>query len=425
MSSLATNIAAANKAFSDAANKIEHLLGQAWQLDAGDPEHLTIAMEMGRALTQAMMSHGGSVTVLSPLILLAAAELQQHMNASRTGLTGMPELPAEPFSFSFSTTPGPISAQEAACGGGARGIDDELEEEEPASLVITTNKRARRAYVKVDTEDEMEDDGDEEDAVELPRKIAATHVAKPMTSGLDLMKDEFTNSTAEGYHKDHGGKLRICALCSRLKIRCEGKGSKAPKMKTKSVMAWRTRSQSRCCRSPPPAAGAFADAPAASQEQLPLLQFEIRAEPAPPSIPNQEMQDLRDEVASLWATVEALQQQVVNGDWQFQEMLAAQDQCADLLAAELQPTAGTDPVDVLPGAQSPLVQTAQPTPDTPASDSQPGAEPLLVPTEDTSIPLGTTPAGTSTEANFELAASPATPQAEVACLPVVIQIYIS
>ncbi|KAG2058802.1 hypothetical protein BDR06DRAFT_48087 [Suillus hirtellus] len=45
---------------------------------------------MGRALTQAMMSHGGSVTVLSPLILSAAAELQQHMNASRTGLTGTP-----------------------------------------------------------------------------------------------------------------------------------------------------------------------------------------------------------------------------------------------------------------------------------------------------------------------------------------------
>lgn len=146
------------------------------------------------------------------------------------------------------------------------------------------------------------------------------------------------------------------------------------------------------------------------------------------------MQDLHDEVAGLRATIEALQQQVVNGDRQFRETLAAQDERAALLAAELQvlrqlvlsataqPTAGTDPVDVPPAVQSPPAQTTEPTPDTPASDSQPGgAEPLSAPTEDMSIPLGATPAGTSTEANLELAASPAMPQAEVACLPVVIK----
>lgn len=103
--SSANNIAAANKAFSDAADKVEHLLGQAWQLDADDPQHLAIAMEMGRALvspfynivtlpnrlqTNAMMSHAGNITHLSPLILSAAAELQQHMNPSRTSLTGTP-----------------------------------------------------------------------------------------------------------------------------------------------------------------------------------------------------------------------------------------------------------------------------------------------------------------------------------------------
>lgn len=48
------------------------------------------------------------------------------------------------------------------------------------------------------------------------------------------------------------------------------------------------------------------------------------------------MQDLHDEVAGLRATIEALQQQVVNGDRQFRETLAAQDERAALLAAELQ-----------------------------------------------------------------------------------------
>ncbi|KAG1860996.1 hypothetical protein C8R48DRAFT_673572 [Suillus tomentosus] len=506
MSSSNANIAAANKAFSDAADKIEHLLGQAWQLDAGDPEHLTIVMEMGRALTQAMMSHGGSVTVLSPLILSAAAELQQHMNASRTGLTSTPAwgnirgddirikthplFPStrnyrrSPSASASPPRPGPsqlrkrpaMEEPEERGRGIERGkrprassarsrsrpamskrqrqkskavitSDDELEEEEPASPVITTNKKARRAYVEVDTEEETEDDGDEEDAVELPRKITAAPVAKPMTSGPDLMEDEFANTTAEvwaprcgqcvardlicrqAYHKDHGGKLRVCALCSRLKIRCGGKGSEAPKMKPKSVMAWRTHSQSRRRRSPPPAPAAFV-AQAANQEQLPPPQVEIRAEPAPPSIPNQEMQDLRDEVAGLRATVETLLQQVANGDLQFWESLAAQDRRADLLEAELevlrrlvvsataQPAAGTDPLDVPPGEQTPPALTTQPPPDTPAGDMQPGTEPSLAPTEDTSIPLGATPAGTSIEANVELATGPATPHTEIACLPV-------
>ncbi|KAG1906157.1 uncharacterized protein F5891DRAFT_1182358 [Suillus fuscotomentosus] len=486
MSSSNANIAATNKAFSDAADKIEHLLGQAWQLDAGDPEHLTIAMEMGRALTQAMMSHGGSVTVLSPLILSAAAELQQHMNASRTGLTGTPawgnirgddirikthplfpstrNYQRSPSASASPPRPGPsqlskrpameepeerrrgIERGKHPCASSARSrsrpamskrqrqkskaiitSDDELEEEEPASPVITTNKKARRAYVEVDTEEETEDDGDEEDAVEPPRKITAAPVAKPMTSGPDLMEDEFANTMTEAYHKDHGGKLRMCTLCSRLKIRCGGKGSEAPKMKPKSVMARCTRSQSWRRHSPPPAPAAFV-APAASQEQLPPPQVEIWAKPAPPSIPNQEMQDLRDKVAGLRATVETLLQQVANGDRQFRESLAAQDRRADLLEAELevlrqlvvsataQPAAGTDPLDVPPGEQTPPALTTQPPPDTPASDMQPGTEPSSAPTEDTSIPLGATPAGTSIEANVELATGPATPHAEIACL---------
>ncbi|KAG1908946.1 uncharacterized protein F5891DRAFT_974222 [Suillus fuscotomentosus] len=464
MSSLNANIATANKAFSDAADKIEHLLGQAWQLDAGNPEHLTIVMEMGRALTQAMMSHGRSVTILSPLILSAAAELQQHMNASRTGLTGTPawgnirgddiRIKTHPLfpsirnyrrSPSASASPprlGPSQLRKQLameepeeCGARSRSrpamskrqqqkskaiitSDDELEEEEPASPVIT------------------------EDAVELPRKITAAPVAKPMTSGPDLMEDEFANLTAEvwalrcGLSQGPRQKVaRVCALqppedlMRRQGLRGAeneaevGDGTVhmlpilAPLLATTWYISFFTT----------PAAFV---APAASQEQPPPPQVEIRAEPAPPSIPNQEMQDLRDEVAGLWATIETLLQQVANGDRQFRESLAAQDRHADLLEAELevlcrlvvlataQPAAGTDPLDVPPGEQAPPALTTQPPPDTPAGDMQLGTEPSLAPTEDTSIPLGATPAGTSIEANVELPTGPAMPHAEIACLPV-------
>lgn len=51
MSSKLTAItAAANAGFRNAGDKIEHLLGQALQLDAGDPNHIPIAMEMARTL---------------------------------------------------------------------------------------------------------------------------------------------------------------------------------------------------------------------------------------------------------------------------------------------------------------------------------------------------------------------------------------
>lgn len=51
MSSKLTAItAAANAGFRNVGDKVEHLLGQALQLDAGDPKHITIALEMARAL---------------------------------------------------------------------------------------------------------------------------------------------------------------------------------------------------------------------------------------------------------------------------------------------------------------------------------------------------------------------------------------
>ncbi|KAG1796139.1 hypothetical protein EV424DRAFT_1353254 [Suillus variegatus] len=504
--SSANNIAAANKAFSDAANKINHLLGQASQLDAADARHLTIAMEMGKVLTQVMMSHGGSATVLSPLILSAAAELQQHMNISRTGLTGTPVWanirgddvriqthPLFPSTRNYRRSPPPsppsqgpskprkrpVVEEPEECGRGtergkrarapstrswshpamskrqhqkSRAVassNDELDEEIPATPAIPTTTKARRQYVEIDTEEDMDEDADEEDAMEPSRTSTAAVAALPITSGPDLMEDEFTNPMAvvwaprcgqcvawdlicrQGYHKDHSGKLRICALCSRLKIRCGGKGSDAPRMKQKSVTARRVRSQYRRRRllvaDPPVHAPAVSEV---EEEQPPMAQSQDRAEPALASTSNSELQDLRDEVAGLRVTVEALLLQSLNGDRRLREREAAQDERAKLLADELeglrqlvlsvtaQSTAETPPTNAHPGVQSPSEATAQPTP---ATEIQPSAAPSSVPSDDTSVQPATQPEGTSTEAPLPLPNLPATPQAEVDCLPVVMK----
>ncbi|KAG1786212.1 uncharacterized protein HD556DRAFT_1313657 [Suillus plorans] len=328
---------------------------------------------------------------------------------------------------------------------------------------------ARRQYVEIDTEEDMDEDADEEDAMEPSRTSTAAVAALPITSGPDLMEDEFANPMAvvwaprcgqcvardlicrQGYHKDHSGKLRICALCSRLKIRCGGKGSDAPRMKQKSVTARRVRSQYRRRRSP--VADPPVHAPAVSEveeEQPPMAQSQDRAEPALASTSNSELQDLRDEVAGLRATVEALLLQPdlrdevaglratvealllqsLNGDRRLREREAAQDERAKLLADELeglrrlvlsvtaQSTAETPPTNAHPGVQSPSAATAQPTP---ATEIQPSAAPSSVPSDDTSVQPAAQPEGTSTEAPLPLPNLPATPQAEVDCLPVVMK----
>ncbi|KAG1863898.1 hypothetical protein F4604DRAFT_1683514 [Suillus subluteus] len=82
--------AAANKAFSDAADKVEHLLVWAQQLQPADQQHLDITMEMGQALTAVCTKYSEGVTVLSPLILSATAELTEHLDDNGTGLISSP-----------------------------------------------------------------------------------------------------------------------------------------------------------------------------------------------------------------------------------------------------------------------------------------------------------------------------------------------
>ncbi|KAG1721477.1 uncharacterized protein EDB91DRAFT_1088442 [Suillus paluster] len=82
--------ASINAAFHQAGNKVKHLLGQALQLDAADPKHIPIAVEMAHTLT----------TSVPPIVLSAAAELQEHLDSSFCQVT-IPAARPAPFTCSL------------------------------------------------------------------------------------------------------------------------------------------------------------------------------------------------------------------------------------------------------------------------------------------------------------------------------------
>ncbi|KAG1850947.1 hypothetical protein C8R48DRAFT_676563 [Suillus tomentosus] len=244
-------VAAANQSFRDLSDKIEHILGQACQLQPADAKHLSLATTMGQAITEVVMTHGSWVTVLSPLILSAAAELQEHLDGDNTGIStppvwsqirgddrriqGHPLFPATVHYRGESRSPSPkagpsqppsLPAEErgrgtqrgkrprasSACSRSRPAIskkqcsksratidtDDELDEDElapPPNKPTVVDPPARKSgrYVEVASEEEM--DADEEPAIQ----IKPTVIVKKITtnfSGAVLTEDEFADTSA-------------------------------------------------------------------------------------------------------------------------------------------------------------------------------------------------------------------------------------
>ncbi|KAG1787297.1 uncharacterized protein HD556DRAFT_1312888 [Suillus plorans] len=364
-----THVAAANQSFRDLSDKIEHILGQACQLQPKDSNHISLATNMAQAITEVFMTHGALVTVLSPLILSAAAELQEHVDGDNSGISSPPAIPSSP----------PHSIMEKQRGKSRAIImtDDELDEDSdevapPPTKPKVADPPSRKSdrYVEVTTEDEM--DADEERVITVAPKMGAKKITN--FSGAILAEDEFADTLAptwaprcgqcvarnlicrQGFNKNNGWTLKVCALCSRLKICCGGKGSNPPSAKGKSSAARRAHSQSRRRPSPiqedpapdasplveeepvPPATPAVAN-PESSQ----TLDDPEAASPSsilPPSCVahDQEMEALKLEVARLRSTVEVLVAQVVAGDQLLQAAytrLDAQDNRTDLLAGKI------------------------------------------------------------------------------------------
>ncbi|KAG1730648.1 uncharacterized protein EDB91DRAFT_1252501 [Suillus paluster] len=80
----------ANAGFLNAANKVEHLLGQALQLKPADPKHIAIAMEMAASLSFTFSSYTYSATSVPPMVLSAAAEIHEHLDNSSCNVVSAP-----------------------------------------------------------------------------------------------------------------------------------------------------------------------------------------------------------------------------------------------------------------------------------------------------------------------------------------------
>ncbi|KAG1904073.1 uncharacterized protein F5891DRAFT_1185025 [Suillus fuscotomentosus] len=235
----------------DLSDKIEHILGQACQLQPADAKHLSLATTMGQAITEVVMTHGSWVTVLSSLILSAAAKLQEHLDGDNTGIStppvwsqirgddrciqGHPLFPATIHYRGESWSPSPeagpsqppsLPAKEWGQGtqrgkcprassahsqshpviskkqhGKSRAtitIDDELDEDElapPPNKPTVVDPPARKSgqYVEVTSKEEM--DANEEPTIQ----IKPTVIVKKITtnfSGAVLMEDEFADTSA-------------------------------------------------------------------------------------------------------------------------------------------------------------------------------------------------------------------------------------
>ncbi|KAG1857759.1 hypothetical protein F4604DRAFT_1685065 [Suillus subluteus] len=418
-------IAAANNAFSEAADQVEHILGQALQLQPEDPKHLSIAMDMAKLMHEVFSTHTGRVTILSPLVLSAGAELMNHMDEDRTTLVTAPVWasiiaddpcirghPLFPATAGYRKQPPPPlpragpsqpkgvpraddaeesqsrPAQSKCQWQKSKAIitsDDDLELDEVVPMVpvrkecavnmiykpgqltkVVTEQKTRHSlrHSVVTSDDDM--DADAATNTGPPGKMGVPYVELPpaptTSSGPQLKEDDFADTTApswaprcsqcvawdlicrQAFNKDHGGKLRVCAFCSRLKIRCSGKGSEVPTVKGKSATSRRTCSQSRRWRSPPAQNIATqhvepsvpdTTTTAQNEDEVPTRPSTSIPPPTSASTERDSMLALQAEVATLRTAVAALEDQVVASDKQCEDAntrLAEQEVRSALLA---------------------------------------------------------------------------------------------
>ncbi|KAG1820777.1 hypothetical protein EV424DRAFT_1347036 [Suillus variegatus] len=255
-----TRVAAANQSFRNLSDKIEHILGQACQLQPKDSNHISLATNMAQAITEVFMTHGALVTVLSPLILSAAAKLQEHMDGDKSSISsppvwtqirgddrqiqGHPLFPATlHYGTSTSKAP-PLPAEEWGRGtqrgkhpwassahsqsrpaisktqcGKFRAIittDDELDEDSdevapPPSTPKVADPPSRKSvwYVEVTTKDKM--DTNEERVIMVAPKMGAKKITN--FSGAVLTEDEFTNTSAPTWAPRCGQCVACDLIC--------------------------------------------------------------------------------------------------------------------------------------------------------------------------------------------------------------------
>ncbi|KAG2127664.1 hypothetical protein DEU56DRAFT_915626 [Suillus clintonianus] len=79
-----------NKALSDAAAQVLQILAVAIMLQDGNPEHLRFAVQVGNIMTPVFAMHSSSATVVPPVLLSAAMEMQEHLDDTRQWFVSAP-----------------------------------------------------------------------------------------------------------------------------------------------------------------------------------------------------------------------------------------------------------------------------------------------------------------------------------------------
>ncbi|KAG2096501.1 uncharacterized protein F5147DRAFT_778294 [Suillus discolor] len=79
-----------NTAMGDAAERLMKIVQKAAKLRDGHPDHLKLAVEIGDLMSPVFKTHGMSVTTIPPILLLAAMEMLEHLDAVQQSFASAP-----------------------------------------------------------------------------------------------------------------------------------------------------------------------------------------------------------------------------------------------------------------------------------------------------------------------------------------------
>ncbi|KAG1731776.1 hypothetical protein EDB19DRAFT_1831595 [Suillus lakei] len=226
--------AQANAAFRQAANIVEHMLGQALQLDAAHPKHITIAQDMARALHYVFSHYSLKTTSLLPMVLSAGAELQEHLDPSFSKVVSMPVWtnvhpddpccknsplypltigygqPATPATDTADPSAAPATGSSAKARGKQKVAPDEEPEEDrgrqlergkhsrPCTMSTSTTPKAKHTHAKSKSKAVITSDDDLElDSAAAAAPQSTLAPAKPLKGVLKRTRESIPNPVSE------------------------------------------------------------------------------------------------------------------------------------------------------------------------------------------------------------------------------------
>ncbi|KAG1888826.1 hypothetical protein F4604DRAFT_1915885 [Suillus subluteus] len=79
-----------NEALNDATAQVMQVIAKGMRLKDGHPNHLRFAMEIGNIMSSSFQLYGISATMVPPILLSAAMEMQEHVDPARQHFVSAP-----------------------------------------------------------------------------------------------------------------------------------------------------------------------------------------------------------------------------------------------------------------------------------------------------------------------------------------------